>query len=120
LIANNTRFLILPWVKVPHLASHILALSRRVISRDWQKIYNHPIYLVETFVDTEKYKGTCYRADNWIYTGKTTGRGKHERSNKQTRSKKAVYVYPLQKNFREKLAGGKPSSFSPPEKQHAG
>lgn len=120
LIANNTRFLILPWVRVPHLASHILALSRRVISRDWRKIYNHPIYLVETFVDTEKFKGTCYRADNWIYTGKTTGRGKDEKSQKQTRSKKAVYVYPLQKKFREKLSGGKPSSSSPPEKQHAG
>ncbi|MEA1929188.1 MAG: DUF4338 domain-containing protein [Candidatus Auribacterota bacterium] len=120
LIANNTRFLILPWVRVPHLASHILALSRRVISRDWQEIYNHPIHLVETFVDTEKFKGTCYRADNWIYTGKTTGRGKDEKTLKQTRSKKAVYVYPLQKNFREKLAGSKSSSPYSPEKQHAG
>ena len=120
LIANNTRFLILPWVKVPHLASHILALSRRVISRDWQKIYNHPIHLVETFVDTERFEGTCYKADNWIYTGQTTGRGKLSKSSKPTRSKKAVYVHPLTKNFREKLAGGKPSSTSPPEKQYAG
>ncbi|MEA3487452.1 MAG: DUF4338 domain-containing protein [Thermodesulfobacteriota bacterium] len=120
LIANNTRFLILPWVRVSHLASHILALSRRVISRNWQEIYNHPIYLVETFVDTEKFKGTCYRADNWIYTGKTTGRGKDEKTLKQTRSKKAVYVYPLTKNFREKLAGGKSSYTPPPEEENAG
>ena len=120
LIANNTRFLILPWVKVPHLASHVLALSRRVISRDWRKIYNHPIYLVETFVDTERFAGTCYRADNWIYTGQTTGRGKLSKSSKPTRSRKAIYVHPLTKNFREKLAGGKPTSPSPPEKQHAG
>lgn len=107
LIANNTRFLILPWVKVTHLASHILALSRRVISRDWQRIYNHPIYLVETFVDTERFAGTCYKADNWIYTGQTTGRGKLSKSCKPDRSKKAVYVHPLTKNFREKLTGDK-------------
>lgn len=107
LIANNTRFLILPWVKVTHLASHILALSRRIISRDWQRIYNHPIYLVETFVDTERFSGTCYKADNWIYTGETTGLGKLSKSRKPDRSKKAVYIYPLTKNFREKLTGEK-------------
>jgi len=103
LIINNIRFLVLPWVKVPHLASHLLALNRRRISEDWNSIYNHPIYLAETFVDTERFRGTCYKADNWIYVGKTTGRGKLSKSTKPTLSKKAVYVYPLTKNFRERL-----------------
>ena len=116
LIANNTRFLILPWLKVSNLASHILALSRRIISRDWQRIYNHSIYLVETFVDTERFAGTCYKADNWIYVGQTTGLGKLSKSRKPDRSKKAVYVYPLTKNFREKLTGGESSAPVAPER----
>jgi len=103
LIINNTRFLVLPWVKVPHLASHLLSLSRRGLSEDWNSIYNHPIYLAETFVDTDRFQGTCYKADNWIYVGKTTGRGKLSKSVKPTLSKKAIYVYPLRKNFREGL-----------------
>ena len=103
LIINNTRFLVLPWVKVPHLASYLLALSRRRLSKDWNVIYNHPIYLAETFVDTERFQGTCYKADNWIYVGKTTGRGKLSTSTKPTLSKKAVYVYPLTKDFRKRL-----------------
>jgi hypothetical protein len=103
LIINNTRFLVLPWVEVPHLASHLLALNRRRVSEDWNSIYNHPIYLAETFVDTERFQGTCYKADNWIYVGKTTGRGKLSKSKKSTLSKKAIYVYPLRKDFRERL-----------------
>ena len=103
LIINNTRFLVLPWVRVSHLASHLLALSRRRVSLDWESVYNHPVLLLETFVDTERYKGTCYKADNWIYCGKTTGRGKLSTSAKPTLSKKAVYVYPLTKNFRDRL-----------------
>jgi hypothetical protein len=103
LIINNIRFLILPWVKVPHLASHMLAISRQRVSEDWKRIYKHPIYLLETFVDTERFYATCYKADNWIYVGETTGLGKLSKSNKPTLPKKAVYVYPLSKNFRSKL-----------------
>jgi hypothetical protein len=103
LIINNTRFLVLPWVEVSHLASHLLALNRRRLSQDWQRIYHHPVYLLETFVDTERFKGTCYKADNWIYVGKTTGLGKLSKSNKPTLSKKAIYLYPLTKDFRDRL-----------------
>jgi len=112
LIINNTRFLVLPWVRVSHLASHLLALSRRRVSLDWESIYNHPVLLLETFVDTERFQGTCYKADNWIYVGKTTGRGKLSTSTKPTLSKKAVYVYPLRKNFRQRLTEQSPSAFS--------
>ena len=103
LIINNTRFLVLPWVEVSHLASHLLALNRRRVSEDWGLVYNHPVYLLETFVDTERFQGTCYKADNWIYVGKTTGRGKLSKSRKPTLSKKAVYVYPLAKDFHYRL-----------------
>jgi hypothetical protein len=103
LIINNTRFLVLPWVEVSHLASHVLALNRRRVSADWAFVYNHPVYLLETFVDTERFRGVCYKADNWIYVGNTTGRGKLSKSTTPTLSKKAVYVYPLTKDFRNKL-----------------
>ena len=103
LIINNTRFLVLPWVEVSHLASNLLALNRRRVSEDWALVYNHPVYLLETFVDTDRFQGTCYKADNWIYVGKTTGRGKLSKSRKPTLSKKAVYVYPLTKDFRDRL-----------------
>ena len=103
LIAYQSRFLILPWVRVPHLASHLLALNRRCISRDWERIYHHPVYLLETFVNTQRFQGTCYRADNWICVGETTGRGKLSRSTKAVLPKKAVYLYPLRKDFRRKL-----------------
>jgi hypothetical protein len=106
LLAYNTRFLILPWVKVPHLASHILGWMARNLSREWERMYNHPIYLLETFVDTERNKGTCYRAANWICLGKTTGRGKADQTHKANRSLKDVWVYPLAKDFREKLCRG--------------
>jgi hypothetical protein len=103
LIANNTRFVIMPWVRVSHLASHLLALSRRQASIDWPRIYGHPLYLLETYVDTDRFPATSYKADNWIYVGKTTGRGKLSKSHKPTLPKKAVYVYPMGKDFREKL-----------------
>jgi len=111
LIINNTRFLVLPWVRVPHLASHLLALSRRRVSLDWESVYNHPVLLLETFVDTERFQGTCYKADNWIYCGKTTGRGKPSTTAKPTLSKKAVYVYPLTKNFRDRLNTQAPAAL---------
>ena len=103
LIAYNMRFLILPWVKVPCLASHLLGLAANAVSDDWMGFYKHPIYYLETFVDSEKFAGTCYRAANWIYLGDTTGRGKLDKTHKQNRSIKAVYGYPLSKNFRKVL-----------------
>ncbi len=103
LIANNTRFLILPWVQIPYLASHLLSINRHRLCLDWQELYNHSIHLVETFVDTERYKGTCYKADNWIHVGDTTGRGKGGKSHKAVLSIKAVYVHPLSKHFKQEL-----------------
>ncbi|MFQ6610832.1 MAG: Druantia anti-phage system protein DruA, partial [Fidelibacterota bacterium] len=102
MIANNIRFLILPWIQISCLASHLLALNRQHVSLHWQHLYNHPIHLLETFVDTEKFQGTCYRADNWIQVGETTGRGKNG-PNKRVLSIKAIYVYPLTKYFRREL-----------------
>jgi len=103
-LAYNTRFLILPWVRVEHLASHILGRMVARISEDWQRIYGHPIYFLETFVDPERFRGTCYRAANWIWLGKTTGRGKQSNSYVPNRSIKEVLGYPLTKRFRELLA----------------
>ena len=103
LIGYNSRFLLLPWVHCSFLASHLLGKISKVVSADWQRVYNHPVYFVETFVDTEKFKGTCYRAANWIYLGKTTGRGKDDQTHRANRSIKAVWGYPLSKNFRELL-----------------
>ena len=103
LIANNLRFLILPWVQVSCLGSYLLALNRQRLSQDWQRLYHHPVHLVETFVDSERYRGTCYKADNWIYVGKTTGMGKLSKSRQPVLSKKAVYVCPLTRNFRREL-----------------
>lgn len=102
-VAYNTRFLIVPWVRVEHLASHILGRVAARISADWQGIYGHPVYFVETFVDPERFRGTCYRAANWIVLGKTTGRGKQSNSYVPNRSIKEVLGYPLTKRFRELL-----------------
>jgi hypothetical protein len=105
-IVINTRFLILPWVKVPHLASHLLGLMARRILRDWQEIYHHEVVWLETFVDPERgFLGTCYKAANWIYLGQTTGRGKNDQSGRPNRSLKDVLGYPLKRNFREALYG---------------
>jgi len=103
LIAYNTRFLILPWVRVNHLASHILGRMAARISDDWQSMYGHPIYFLETFVDPERFRGTCYRAANWVVMGATTGRGKQSNSYVPNRSIKQVLGYPLSKRFRELL-----------------
>jgi hypothetical protein len=104
-IAYNTRFLILPWVRVEHLASHILGRMAAQISADWQQLYGHPVYFLETFVDPERFRGTCYRAANWVLLGRTTGRGKQSNSYVPNRSIKEVLGYPLTKRFRELLAG---------------
>ncbi len=107
LIVNNLRFLILPWVRVPHLGSYLLAIARRQISSDWESLYHHPVYLAETFVDTTRFSGTCYRADNWICVGETTGRGKpgkYENGGRDARLPiKAVYLHPLTRVFKELL-----------------
>jgi hypothetical protein len=102
-VAYQVRFLILPWVQVPHLASHLLGRMSRQLSRDWQAIYAHPVYFVETFVDPDLYRGTCYRAANWTELGLTTGRGKADQSHKPNRSLKQVYGYGLVKDFRKRL-----------------
>ena len=104
-IAYNSRFLILPWVRVEHLASHILSRMAARISADWQQMYGHPIYFLETFVDPERFRGTCYRAANWVLMGRTTGRGKQSNSYVPNRSIKEVLGYPLTKRFRELLGG---------------
>jgi hypothetical protein len=102
-LAYNTRFLILPWLAVPHLASHLLSRIARRLSADWQAIYGHPIYFLETFVDPEWFRGTCYRAANWVLLGHTTGRGKDDQTGRPNRSIKEVLGYPLTRQFRELL-----------------
>ena len=102
-ITNNMRFLILPWVKVPYLASHILSRISRRISKDWMTRYGHPIYLLETFVDRSRYRGTCYKAANWRCVGETKGRTRNDRNNTIRVSLKDIYVYPLTKNFHKEL-----------------
>jgi hypothetical protein len=106
-MAYNTRFLILPHVQVPNLASHLLARIVKRISADWQASYKHPLYYLETFVDTEGrgYRGSCYHGAGWKYLGETTGRGKNAKSMQPTRSRKAVWGYALAKDFREYLSG---------------
>ena len=104
LLAYNTRFLLLPWVRVPHLASHILARMTRMLSVDWQRVYGHPIYFVETFIDPQRFRGTCYRAANWTLLGETTGRGKDAPTHQANRSIKEVLGYPLVKDFRQRLS----------------
>jgi hypothetical protein len=103
LITNNMRFLILPWIGVKHLASHILAEVSRRIRSDYQNKYGHPVYLLETFVEQEKFKGTCYRAANWIHVGETKGRTRNDRYKKIKVPVKDVYLLPLIKNFRDYL-----------------
>lgn len=103
-VAYQTRFLILPWVRVPHLASHLLGRMARTLSADWQRIYAHPIHFTETFVDSERSRGTCYRAANWIELGLTTGRGKADNTNRPNRSLKLVFGYPLVRDYRERLS----------------
>ena len=102
-VAYQSRFLILPWVRVPHLASHQLGRMARQHSADWERVYAHPIYFTETFVDPTRYRGTCYRASNWVCMGRTTGRGKDDQTGRPNRSLKDVWGYPLVRDFRERL-----------------
>jgi hypothetical protein len=104
-LAYNSRFLILPWVDVKHLASHLLGRMAREIGAEWERVYSHPVYYLETFVDTSRFRGTCYRASNWQYLGQTTGRGKDDQSHEPNRTLKDILGYPLHRRFRELLGG---------------
>jgi hypothetical protein len=104
-VANNTRFLILTWVSVKCLASKILALNAKRISEDWLRLYHHPLHLLETFVEKDRFRGTCYKAANWIYVGQTKGIAKRGHDHLSHGKVKDVYLYPLGKDFREKLMG---------------
>lgn len=94
-IANNTRFLIFPWVRVPHLASHILGASARRIHHDWQEKYGQGVEWLETFVERRRFAGTCYRAANWVHVGSTRGRGRQDRRHSMSVPEKDVYLFPV-------------------------
>jgi hypothetical protein len=102
-LAYNTRFLLLPFIRVEHAASHILGCMSRLLSEDWERVYRHPVYYLETFVDPQRFRGTCYRAANWIALGFTTGRGKDDHTNRPNRPIKEVLGYPIRRDFRRLL-----------------
>jgi hypothetical protein len=102
-VANHSRFLILPWVRVPHLASHLLGALTRRISRDWQTQHGWPLELLETFVETGRFAGTAYRAANWQQVGVTTGRTRQEKHHQAQAPRKAVWIFPLHRRFRQRL-----------------
>ena len=102
-IAYNSRYLIVPWVQVPHLASHLLGHMVRRLSAEWERGYGHPVYFAETFVDPQRFRGTCYRAANWLVLGRTTGRGHADLTHRVNRSIKDVLGYPLVPDFRARL-----------------
>lgn len=102
-VANNTRFLVLPWVRVPHLASHLLGCVTRRLDADWRAKYGHGIELLETFVERERFRGTCYRAAGWVQVGATTGRSRNDRAQTLTVPVKDIYLRPLHEAFRRRL-----------------
>ena len=102
LVVNNHRFLILPWVKITNLASWILAHVTRRLRQDWRTVYAHDLALVETFVEKNRFHGTCYRAANWFAIGETVGRGRNDRHNNNFLPIKQVYLYPLDRHFRQR------------------
>ena len=105
-VINNSRFLILPWVKVKNLASSVLALAVRTVPDDWQICYGYRPVVMETLVDKGRFAGTCYRAANWIYVGTTTGRGRMDRNHaRHGQNPKDIYVYPLTSRLKQELAG---------------
>ena len=115
LIVNNSRFLILPWVNVKNLASKVLSMAIKQIQEDWLREYCYAPVLLETFVDTSYFAGTCYKASNWTYLGETQGRGRMDREKKYSLSRKAIYTYPLQKDFKDCLKGIKPCKMVNPD-----
>ena len=102
-VVNNSRFLILPWVQVKNLASKVLGLSVKQLPKDWQTMYSYKPVLIETFVEKERFLGTCYKAANWRYIGDTQGRGKWDPKNEHAVPIKAIYIYPLNKNYNDLL-----------------
>jgi hypothetical protein len=103
-IVNNSRFLIFPWIQVKNLASSVIALAVKTLPEDWQRSYGYHPVLMETLVDQKRFKGTCYKAANWIHVGATTGRGRMDRYNqRQGFAIKEIYLYPLIKGFRQDL-----------------
>ncbi len=108
-IVNNSRFLILPWVRVKGLASKILALCAKQLPSDWEIRYGYRPMLLETLVDSARFKGTCYRAANWIHVGSTTGRGRMDRYHEADGASKDIYLYPLCRNVRAHLRDGAPA-----------
>lgn len=105
-IVNNGRFLILPWVQVPGLASKILARSAGQMPRDWENHYGHPSLLLETLVEASRFRGTCYRAANWLHVGQTAGRGRMDREHEaHGQAVKDIYVYPLVRDVHQQLCG---------------
>ena len=103
LLANNTRFLVMPWVRVPHLASHLLGAVARRLHADWRRKYGHGIELLETFVDRERFRGTCYRAAGWVHVGATAGRSRNDREQTLAVPIKDIYLRPLFPDFRRRL-----------------
>jgi hypothetical protein len=112
-LANNLRFLILPWVRVKNLASYLLSASLSVLCAHWQGKYGHPIYLVETFVDCERFRGTCYRAANWLWLGQTQGRGRNDRFRQLRVPIKDIYVRALCTDFRQRLTRKRTAELTP-------
>ena len=108
LVINNSRFLVLPWVHVNNLGSRVLSLAAQQIQKDWLRVYYYVPVMLESFVDTAYYQGTSYKAANWVYLGHTQGRGRNDRYEERLLTKKAIYVYPLEKKFREILKGELP------------
>jgi len=108
LIVNNSRYLIFPWVNIPNLASKALSIAIKQIQEDWLREYCYAPVLLETFVDLSHFAGTCYKASNWTFLGETKGRGRMDRNNEKALSPKAIYIYPLQKDFKDCLKGLKP------------
>lgn len=103
-LAYNSRYLILPWMEVRHLASHLLGRMAKILPGEWERVYGHPVHFAETFVDPSRFKGTCYRAANWVYLGQTTGRGKDDQTHCANRSLKDVLGYPLTRNYQKLLS----------------
>jgi len=103
LVVNNVRFLMLPWVRVAHLASRVLGANLRRLQQDWQQCFGHRVWLAETFVDAQRFAGTCYRAANWLYLGQTLGFGRQGASYLEHGRPKRVFIYPLHKRARERL-----------------
>ncbi len=117
LIINNSRYLIFPWVRISNLASKALSLAIKRIQGDWLREFCYAPVLLETFVDREHFQGTCYKASNWLQLGQTKGQGRNAKGHRVSRSKKDIYVYPLEKNFRACLKGEIPYKVVDPDEQ---